>query len=140
MANTARFKARKIVPGKATGPALVARRRFTFSAGADPKRGVWYTPTSHPELRGASFAGKVVIYISGNGGSGAARGLDKCVRAGKGPAAVVNLELDTLTVIGCASQDIPMVQVEDPSIFDQVKNGDVVVVDADKGEVVVSRR
>jgi len=31
------------------------------------------------------------------------------------------------------------VQVEDSSIFDQVKNGDMVTVDADKGEVTVSK-
>jgi len=139
MAEVTKFKARKIVPGKATGPSLVTKERLMFMAFADPKRGVFDSPRAPVELQGKSFKGAVVIYRSGKASTGGSRGLDYCVRAGNSPAAIVNLEIDPVTVMGCSNEDIPMVQVEDPSIFDQVKTGDIVTVDADKEELLVSR-
>ncbi len=135
MADIKKFKAKKIIPGKATGPALVTRERLMFMGYADPERGVFHAPTT--ELQGRSFKGAVLIFTSGKAGTGGARGLDYCVRAGNAPAAIVNLERDPIMVAACALEDIPMVQVEDPSIFDQVKNGDTITVDANKGEVIV---
>lgn len=138
MANVKKFKARKFVPGKASGPALVTRERLMFFGFTDPKKGIFSAPQS--ELYGKSFKGAVVIYWAGRAGSGAPRGLDYCVRAGNSPAAIINIEIDPIAVYACALEDIPMVQVEDPSIFDQVKNGDTVTVDADKGEVVIIKK
>ncbi len=135
MADIKKFKAKKVIPGKATGPALITRERIMFLGFIDPKKGIFHAPQT--ELYGKSFRGAVLIYTSGKASSGGARGLDLAVRAGNAPAAIVNLEIDPITVAGCAFDDIPMVQVEDPSIFDQVKEGDMVTVDADKGEVIV---
>lgn len=139
MANIKKFKAKTFVPGKATGPALVTKERLIFGVGGGDN-GIFDAPTTPPELKGVSFDKKVVIHRSGKCGSGVPRALDKCVRAGVAPVAVVNLEIEPLAVVGCALQDIPLVQVEDSSIFDQVKNGDTVTVDADKGEVVIIKK
>jgi len=62
------------------------------------------------------------------------------VRAGNAPAAIINLEIDPITVAGCAFDDISLVQVSDPIIFDKVKKGDIVTVDAEKGEVIVEKK
>ena len=130
------FKAKKFVPGKATGPALVTKERLMFLGFTDPKKGIFSAPTT--ELQGQSFKGAVLIYTSGKASSGGARSINLAVRAGNAPAAIINLEIDPITVAGCALDDIPMVQVEDPGIFDQVKNGDLVTVDADNGKVIVN--
>jgi len=134
MANK-KFKAKKLVPGKAVGPALVTRERVMFLGFTDPKQGIFHAPQT--ELQGKSFKGAVLIYTSGKASSGGARAIDLAVRAGNAPAAIVNLEVDPITVAGCALDDIPMVQVEESSIFDEVKNGDIVEVDADKGQVTL---
>lgn len=136
MPDIKKFKAKGIVPGKATGPALITRERVMFLGFTDPKQGIFHAPQT--ELRGKSFKGAILIYTSGKASSGGARAINLAVRAGNAPAAVVNLELDPITVAGCALDDIPLVQLEDSSIFDQVKNGDTVTVDADKGEVIAS--
>jgi len=136
MANSKKFKARKIVPGKATGPALISRERLGWLGFTDPKRGIF--SSSKTELQGKSFKGVVLIYRSGKAATGGARAINLACRYGNRPAAVINLEIDPVTVAGYALEDIPMVQAEDASIFDQAKNGDTVTVDADKGEVIVS--
>ncbi|MBA7663465.1 hypothetical protein ES703_71510 [subsurface metagenome] len=104
MANK-KFKARKLVPGKAVGPALVTRERVMFLGFTDPKQGIFHAPQT--ELQGKSFKGVVLIYTSGKASSGGARAIDLAVRAGNAPAAIVNLEVDPITVAGCALDDGP---------------------------------
>jgi len=136
MGDIKEFKAKKIWQGKASGSALVTRERFSFGGFVDPKRGVFNSPMT--DLKGSSFVGAVLIFTSGDGTSSGPSALDLACRYGNCPAAIVNLEIDPFIVQGCVFQNIPMVQVEDPSIFDQVKSGDMVMVDADKGEIIVS--
>ena len=52
---------------------------------------------------------------------------------------MVNSKLDPFVALGCVLEGIPLVQVEDARIFDEVKNGDVLTVDADRGEVTVTQ-
>lgn len=134
MVNVKKFKARKIVPGKATGPVLVSKERLGWLGFTDPKRGVF--SSSQTELQGKSFNGVVLIYRSGKGATGGPRAVNRACRYGNRPAAAVNLEIDSVTVAGYALDDIPMVQAEDLGIFDQVRDGDIVTVDADNGEIV----
>jgi predicted aconitase with swiveling domain len=136
MGDVKEFKAKKIWQGKASGPALVTKERFSFGGFVDPKRGVFNSPMT--DLKGSSFVGAVLIFTSGDGSSSGPSAFDLACRYGNWPAAIVNLEVDPFIVQGCVFQNIPMVQVEDPSIFEQVKSGDMVTVDADKGEIIVS--
>ncbi len=133
MGELKKFKAKIIVPGRASGPALVTRERLSFHGFTDPKKGIFSSPST--ELNGLSFVGRVLIFTSGKGASAGPRVLDAACRLGNTPAAIVNLELEPFIVQGCVFQNIPLVQVEDPTIFDKIKNGDMVTVDADNGEV-----
>jgi len=133
MGNVRTFKAKTLVPGKATGPALITRERLSFQGFTDPNRGIFIAPQT--ELQGKSFKGAVLIFTSGKGSSAGASTLDLACRLGNSPAAIINLQIDSFIAAGCVLEDIPLVQVEDPSIFDQVKNGDIIMVDADKGEI-----
>jgi uncharacterized protein len=131
-----KYKAREIVPGKASGPALVTRERLSFHGFIDPKQGMFNSPMT--ELVGESFAGRVLVFTSGKGASAGPRVLDAACRFGHAPAAIVNIEIEPFIVQGCVLQDIPLVQV-DASIFDQIRNGDTVTVDSAKGEVIIDR-
>ena len=136
MGNVRTFKVKTLVPGKATGPALITRERLAFQGFTDAKKGIFHSPQT--ELQGKSFKGVVLIYTSGKGSSVGPSALDLACRYGNCPAAMVNLEIDPFTVQGCVMQKIPLVQIEDASIFYLAKNGDTVTVDADKGEIIVS--
>jgi len=132
-----RFKAKEIVPGKASGPALVTRERVSFHGFIDPEKGIFSSPAT--ELKGSSFAGRVMVFTSGKGAAAGPRVLDAACRFGHAPAAIVNLELEPFIVQGCVMQNIPLVQVEDETIFAHVKNGDIVTVDSEKGEVTIGQ-
>ena len=136
MSNATEFKAKKVSPGTASGPALVIKERFSVLGGVDPERGVFIKRGT--ELEGVSFAGKVLIFISGKGSSSWSGYFKIACRHGSAPAAVINLEIDPLVALACVLNDIPFVQVEDPAILEKVKNGDIVTVDADKGVVLCS--
>ena len=131
-----RFKAKEIVPGKASGLALVTRERLSFHGFIDPAQGIFSSPAT--ELKGSSFAGRVLVFTSGKGASAGPRVLDAACRFGHVPAAIVNMEIDPFIVQGCVFQGIPLVQVDDPTIFDHIKNGDMVTVDSGKGEVMIT--
>lgn len=131
-----RFKAKEIVPGRVSGPALVTRERVSFHGFIDPEQGIFSSPAT--ELRGSSFGGRVMVFTSGKGAASGPRVLDAACRFGHAPAAIVNLELEPFIVQGCVMQNIPLVQVEDETIFDHVKNGDIVTVDSGKGEVTLT--
>jgi uncharacterized protein len=131
-----RFKVKVLCPGNFSAPALVTRERLSLLGNADPQSGKFIDPKS--ELNGSTFTGKTLIFTSGKGSTlwtyllGAAR------RAGTAPAAIVNTEVDSLVVWGCVVNDIPLVQVKDNNIFDEVKKDDVVTFDPSNEEIVIS--
>ena len=59
---------RKVVGGIAEGEALVTRERISGWGGIDPRTGT-IIETRH-ELRGQSFAGKVLVFPGAKGSSG----------------------------------------------------------------------
>jgi predicted aconitase with swiveling domain len=130
-----RFKVKVLCPGKFSAPALITRERVSLLGNADPKTGVFCDPKS--ELNGSSFAGKTLIFTSGKGSTLWTFLLSATRRLGTAPAAIINTELDTLVVWGCVVNDIPLVQVKDQSIFDEVKKGDLVTFDPAREEIVI---
>ena len=62
------IRGRKVVPGVAEGEALVTREPISGWGGVDPRNGT-VIETRH-ELRGQSFAGKVLVFPGAKGSSG----------------------------------------------------------------------
>jgi len=62
------IRGRKVVPGVAEGEALVTHERISGWGGVDPRSGT-IVETRH-ELRGRSFAGKVLVFPGAKGSSG----------------------------------------------------------------------
>jgi len=124
------FKGKGYVKGIAKAPALITKERLGFSGFINAKKGIF--DSEKTELFGESFKGKILIFTSGKAASSGARAIDLAVRAGNAPTAMVNYEIDPITVAGCAINDIPLLKVDDTSIFDKVKNGDIVTVDTNR--------
>jgi predicted aconitase with swiveling domain len=122
VSNKKRIKVKVLCPGEFSAPALITRERISLLGNADPERGVFCDPKS--ELKGSSFAGWTFL-------------LSASRQKGTHPAGIINTELDTLVVWGCVVNDIPLVQIKDQSIFEKVKNGDLVTLDPANEEIVI---
>ncbi|HEC89182.1 MAG: hypothetical protein DRN12_02395 [Thermoplasmata archaeon] len=126
------MKGRMISPGKAEGEAIVSSEPIGFYGGIDIKTGV-VIEKGHP-LEGECVKDKILIFPYGKGstvGSYVIYGLKKNNVA---PAAIINKETETIVATGVILAGIPCVDQID---IEKIKNGDRVIVDADKAEVTV---
>ncbi|MBI5118821.1 DUF126 domain-containing protein [Candidatus Poribacteria bacterium] len=138
MTNKIIIRGRKVVGGKAEGEALIADERVSFWGGTDPVRGIVHEVGS--KFEGKSFAGKVFIFRFTKGSSGTSAYINIASREGVAPAAIINTELDSLCVLGCAISDIPMITDLDQDPFRVIENGDWIKLDADAGLIEVTKR
>lgn len=90
--------ARVLVPGKASGPALVLDEPLSLWSGLDPETGL-IVEASHPQI-GASVTGRILVMPSGRGSSSSATVLAESLRLGTGPAGIVLGEPDEIVAIG----------------------------------------
>ena len=123
------FKAKKISGGKASGPALVTKGRLGLRGFVNPEEGT--LTGSMGDLEGVMFAGSVAFFTSSKGSTTWCLALIFTCRHGNAPAAMVTSQIDPFVALGCVLQDIPLVQIQNTSIFDEIKTGDNVTVDAD---------
>ena len=89
-------------------------------------------------LEGASFAGSVMVFPSSKGSTMWCITLDLTCRNGHAPMAFINSRLDPFVVLGAVLQEIPMVLIEDLSVFDSLEQGHVLTVNGDEGTVELS--
>ncbi len=123
---------RKIYAGQAIGEALVSSMGISFFGGVDPQSGV-VVERGH-DLEGQSIAGKVLVFPTGKGSTVGSYTLYRLKRAGKAPIAIINVECETITAVGCIIAEIPCV---DRVPIDKLQSGQQVVVDGDLGSVAI---
>ena len=138
MSEALKIRGRTVVAGRARGTALVADATLSFWGEVDPITGR-VIAVGHP-LEGESLAGRVLVIRSTKGSSGTPMVLNLARLEGKAPAALVNVEIDSLAVLGCIVNQIPMMTGLDQNPFQAIKNGDFVDVDADQGVITVARK
>ena len=127
------MQGRKVVEGGAEGYAIVAKHDcISFMGSTNPKTG--YIIERGHELEGVCMQGKILCFPSSKGSTGGSYMLYDAVKRGVGPAALVNIEAESIVVIGAIVSDLPMVDKIDIS---QIDTGDYVKVDATNGVVEV---
>lgn len=138
MTDTFEIRGKGVVGGRAEGEALVADATLSFWGEVDAVTGK-VIAVGHP-LEGECLAGRVLIIRSTKGSSATPMMLRLASLEGKAPAALVNIEVDSLAALGCIVNGIPMLTAlaEDP--FEKVRTGDYVLVDADQGVLRVVRK
>jgi len=127
------MKGRTIAPGKAEGEAIVSKEPLGFYGGINIKTGI-VIEKGHP-LEGKSVKNKILVFPCGKGstvGSYVIYGLKKNNVA---PAGIINKETETIVATGVILAGIPTVDKID---IDKIKNGDKVLLNADKGEVEIN--
>ncbi|MEZ5658629.1 MAG: DUF126 domain-containing protein [Burkholderiaceae bacterium] len=132
------LRGRCVVAGSAEGEAMVTRDHISGWGGVDPRTGS-IIETRH-ELRGQSFAGKVLLFPGAKGSSGWSNTFHLTRVMGTAPAAMLFVEMTTKAALGAVVTRAPTVTDFDRDPFALIHTGDWVQVDGGRGLVSVWRR
>lgn len=137
-ATTFMLRGRCVVPGVAEGEALVTRDRISGWGGIDSRTGT-IVETRH-ELRGVSFAGKVLVFPGAKGSSGWSNAFHLTRSMGTAPAAMLFNEMTTKIALGAVVTRAPALTDFDRDPLECIETGDWVRVDAERGLVEVRKK
>ena len=137
MSEPVEIRGRSVVKGRAEGIALVADTTLSFWGEVDAVTGK-VIGVGHP-LEGKSLRGRVLVIRSTKGSSGTPLTLDLAKLEGNAPVAFINVEIDSLAVLGCIVNSIPMITDLERNPFTCIHTGDQVLVDATLGIVRITR-
>ena len=126
---------RRVVGGVAEGEALVTRDTISGWGGVNAMTGT--VIESRHELRGQSFAGKILVFPGAKGSSGWSAVFHMARLAGKAPIAMVFNVMTTKAALGSVVMRIPAVTDLDRDPLDLIETGDRVRVDGDRGTVEI---
>ena len=129
------MKGRMISPGKIKGTAIVSGEPIGFYGGIDIKTGT-VIEKGHP-LEEKSVKDKILVFPCGKGstvGSYVIYGLKK---NGVAPSGIINKETETIVAAGVILAGIPCIDQID---IEKIKDGDIVLLDADNGEVRIIKK
>lgn len=132
------LKGRTVVGGVAEGEALVTRDRVSGWGGIDPRTGT-IVETRH-ELKGVSFAGKVLVFPGAKGSSGWSNQFHLTRLMGTAPAAMLFNEMTTKIALGAVVTHAPSMTDFDRDPLTLIETGDWVRVDADAGIVEITKK
>lgn len=133
--NMETIKGRKIFKGEAEGEALVSTEGISFYGGVDPNTGI-VVEKGHP-LEGKSMKDKILIFPQGKGSTVGSYALYRMKKNGVAPKAIINRECETIVAVGAIISEIPMVDKLEKDIFQIVKDGQRVRVNATKGIIEI---
>ena len=126
---------RKVVGGVAEGEALVTRQTISGWGGVHTMTGT--VIESRHELKGVSFAGKVLVFPGAKGSSGWSGTFHMTRLAGTAPVAMVFTTMSTKVALGAVVMRVPTITDLDRDPLDIIETGDFVRVDADAGTVTI---
>lgn len=129
------LRGRKVVGGVAEGEALVTRETISGWGGIHAMTGT--VIESRHELKGVSFAGKVLVFPGAKGSSGWSNAFHMARLAGKAPKAMIFTVMTTKVALGAVVMRIPTVTDLDGDPFALIETGDRVRVDGDRGIVEI---
>ena len=131
------LRGRGIVRGCAEGEALVTHQAISGWGGVNPMQGTIIE--SRHELRGQSFAGKILVFPGAKGSSGWSVAFHTTRLAGVAPLALVFNEMTTKVALGAVVMRVPSVTDLDQDPLEVIATGDWVRVDGDRGLVEVRK-
>lgn len=122
-----------------TGEALVAQDNFSARYDLDRKTGVFSRPAH--KLFGESYKDKILVLNTAKGGVASAWMLREMVQSGITPKALVFNSVNTILAQGGAFADLTMVdRFECDNIIAELRSGDQVHIDPQKGELTILNR
>jgi len=128
------LKGRPIMAGVSRGRALVSSKPLSFLGGVDLKTGK--VIQKNHDLCGRRLADTILCFPHGHGSTVGSYVIYSLVKRKVGPKAIVNETADPVVVVGAVIAEVPMVDKIDIS---QIRTGDLVEVNGDKGVVRIFR-
>lgn len=138
MAQDTILRGRCVVPGRCEGEALVTREHISGWGGIDPETGL--VIETHHELKGRCIAGKVLVFPGAKGSSGWSNAFHLARMRGTAPAAMLFTQMTTKVALGAVVTRAPAMTDFDADPLITIDSGDWVVVDADRGIVIVQKQ
>lgn len=132
------IRGRCVVPGVAEAQALVTHDRISGWGGIDSRTGQ-VVEVRH-QLRGQSFAGKVLLFPGAKGSSGWSAAFHMARLMGVAPAAMLFKEMTTKVALGAVVTRAPAMTDFDRDPFECIETGDWVVVNATQGQIQVFKK
>ena len=124
---------RTVVGGVTEGEALVTQDTISGWGGINPMTGTIIE--SRHELRGQSFAGKVLVFPGAKGSSGWSAMFHMARLAGNAPAALLFNVMTTKAALGAVVMRIPSMTDFNKDPLGCIQTGDWIRIDADRGKV-----
>jgi predicted aconitase with swiveling domain len=125
-----KLQGRPIYRGIVEGEALVTTMGISFFGGVNPETGI-IVEKGH-ELEGQSINGKILVFPTGKGSTVGSYTLYQMKYNNKAPKAIINVQCETITAVGCIISEIPCV---DQIPIEQIKTGMKIRLDGEKGVV-----
>lgn len=132
------LRGRMVVPGVSEGEALVTRQPISGWGGIDSRTGT-IVETRH-ELKGISFAGKVLVFPGAKGSSGWSNAFHLTRTFGVAPAAMLFNDMTTKIALGAVVTRAPSMTDFDVDPLSVIETGDWVKVDANLGVVEITKK
>lgn len=128
-----KLKGRTISRGCAKGEVLLSRDPISFLGSVDPKTGV--VIEENHALEGKSIKGKVLVFPHGKGSTVGSYVMYQLKKNGAAPVAIINLETEPIVAVGAIISEIPLVDMLERNPYEVLSNGDLVLVDGNKGYI-----
>ena len=132
------IKAHPVSAGKAEGEAVVYNGPFSFLGDLDPATGT--VPVPRHQLEGTSLANRVFVFTTGKGSSAGDYAAWTAKEHGNTPAAIICLESEPVLSGAVIATGIPTVDRPEKNVFELIKTGDYVRVDATAGIIEIADR
>ncbi|WP_414469849.1 DUF126 domain-containing protein [Methanobacterium sp. ACI-7] len=129
------IKCKKISRGNAEGEVLITKDPLSFLGGVDPYTGV-VIDQGH-ELYKQKISDKILVIPSGKGSTVGSYVIFQMAKSKTAPKAIISIKAEPIIATGAIMAGIPMVHEPEEDLFDILKNGDIVKVDADSGIIRV---
>jgi len=132
------YKGRKIVRGMVKAQAIVCPDSFSFLGDVDLATGEIIAP-SNPN-KGQRLKGKILVFKESKGSSGGCVVLKTLVQKNAAPAALVTVKAPDYNLTeGTILLKIPFVADFHPKILKEIKTGQYLTVDTNKGIIEVAK-
>lgn len=129
------IKARPVSEGIGKGEALILKEPFGFYGNIDPKTGI-IIEKGNP-LEGVCIKDKIFVFPSGKGSTVGSYVIYALKKNGVAPAGIINMETETIVATGVILAGIPCVDKPEENILEILREGDIVKIDANKGEIKI---
>jgi predicted aconitase with swiveling domain len=129
---------RPVVPGIARGEALVTHETISGWGGVNPMTGTIIE--SRHELKGQSFAGKILVFPGAKGSSGWSGVFHMTRLTGTAPLGMVFNVMTTKVALGAVVMRVPTITDLDRDPLQLIETGDELVIDANEGRLEIYKR